>query len=372
MSALVVLLPARSFGGHERMLIEWLGRAKARHGLQVEVHGAGNEHLVRACEAAGLGAPRASYPRHGNPVGDFLVTWRLLGRVAPQLPVLFAPNVVQALPLQWLAAFLRRRRVVGYVPMAYPASLMGYRAGALRDWIARRIARRVDMWITISGEQQQLLLERWNAPPPVFVVPNSLTLADSGAGEAAAPAGGVLRVLYAGRFDPNQKGLDWLCARLRARRERWMGRLRFTFQGDGRFAEELLRLSHELGEEHVRVRGWGDVRAAMAEADVVLLPSRFEGVPLVALEATHYGLPVVATRGAGVGAFAAPACLFEFGDDEAMLAALLALREPSRRAAALAHARSRLRQSVCPTSFRREIERVTAALRRMSAAPFLR
>ena len=362
MAKLAVLLPTRVFGGHEKMLVEWLRSAVARHDLRVRIYGAGNEALARECEAAGLGRPALSHPSKPGPLRDFYFTWRLLGRIPRDVPILFAPGALQQSLLQWLAAFLRGRRVAGYVPMAYSSRHMRFRGGSMRDWIVGLVIRRVDLWITISKQQRDLLVAQWQVRPPVFVVPNRLALLEDDAPHARAVGDGPLRVLFAGRFDANQKGLDWLCDRLRARRERWRGRMRFTFKGEGAFQGELERLRADLGREQVEVQPWGEVGRAMGEADVLLLPSRYEGLPLVALEATHYGVPVVASRDAGVAEFVPPSSLFEFGDERAMWAALESLRDPARRTAALAHSRARLRQSLSAASFREEVDRVVAAL----------
>lgn len=348
------------------MLLEWLRNAVARHGLRVTIYGAGNEALARECERAGLGRPVASHPPQASALRDFFVTWRLLGRLPAEVPLLLAPGALQHSLLQWLAAFLRRRRVAGYVPMAYSSRRMRFRGGSLRDWIAGQVIRRVDFWITISKEQRDLLVGQWQVEPPVFVVPNRVTFASEEARRRHRAAGEPLRVLFAGRFDANQKGLDWLCDRLRARRGEWTGRMRFLFKGQGGFEGELLRLREELGAAHVEVSPWGELAGVMAEADVLLLPSRYEGLPLVALEATHYGLPVVASRDAGVSELVAPSCLFDFGDEAAMWAALDALRDPALRAAALAYSRRRRRQSLSGTSFREEVDRVVAALARLA------
>lgn len=363
-----VVLPIRLFGGHERMLLEWLGSAAAQHGLRVQIYCADNDCLLRACEAAGLGRPIISHPLRGNGIRDFFITWRLLARVPRDVPILFAPGALQEAALQWLAAFLRRRRVAGYVPMAYSARRMRYRGGSVRDWVVGHVVRRVDVWITVSKQQRDLLIQRWRVRRPVFVVPNRLALLEQDAPHARIRPGAPLRVLFAGRFDANQKGLDWLCDRLRARRHAWTGQLRFTFKGQGGFQAELMRLSRDLGPRHVDVSPWGDVGAAMTKADVLLLPSRFEGLPLVAVEATHYGLPVVASRDAGVSDLVPPSCLFDFGDDEAMLAALKALRDPAMRCAALWHARERVQQLLSAASFRQEVDRIVAALDRMGTA----
>lgn len=348
------------------MLVEWLRDAVARHGLRVAIYGAGNEALACECEAAGLGQPIASHPARAGPLRDFYVTWRLLGRLPAEVPVLLAPGAVQQSLLQWLAAFVCRRKVAGYVPMAYSSRHMRFRGGSLRDWIAGHLIRRVNVWITISKQQRDLLLEQWQVPPPVYVVPNRPARLGDEAGPVRAAADGPLRVLFAGRFDANQKGLDWLCGRLRARRNDWPGRMRFTFKGQGEFEAELMRLRRDVGGEHVEVSAWGEVADAMARADVLLLPSRYEGLPLVALEATHQGLPVVASTHAGVSHLLPPSCLFDFGDEEAMWAALDALRNPARRAAALAHSRRRVRQSLSPTSFGRAVDGVVAAFARMT------
>jgi glycosyltransferase involved in cell wall biosynthesis len=360
----VVLLPVREFGGHEKMLLEWLNEASARHGLRVRLYCADNPQLVRACEAAPFGCPHISHPIHGGSLRDFVTTWRLLGRIPRELPVLLAPGVLQAAPLQWLAAFLRRRRVAGYVPMVYSSRQMRFRGGSVRDWVVGHVIRRVDLWITISERQRELLIEQWRVKAPVFVLPNRLALLGQRTARKRAALDGPLKVLFAGRFDANQKGLDWLCERLRARRAEWSGVLHFTFKGQGRFQAELERLSAELGARHVEVAPWGDVGEAMAQADVLLLPSRFEGLPLIALEAIHYGVPVVASMEAGVCELVQGASLFDFGDEGAMWTALGALRDPAARASALAYSRRRVRQFLPPASVHRDLGRIVAAFAR--------
>ena len=75
----------------------------------------------------------------------------------------------------------------------------------------------------------------------------------------------------------------------------------FLWVGEGPLKEELKHEVRERGlESAVRFLGQReDVAALLAAADLVLLPSLFEGLPLIILEAMAAGRPVVATSTLG-------------------------------------------------------------------------
>jgi glycosyltransferase involved in cell wall biosynthesis len=75
----------------------------------------------------------------------------------------------------------------------------------------------------------------------------------------------------------------------------------FVLAGDGPLREELGALARRLGlEDSVLFLGQrSDVPDLLAAADAFVLPSLFEGLSLVVLEAMALGLPVVATRVCG-------------------------------------------------------------------------
>lgn len=72
--------------------------------------------------------------------------------------------------------------------------------------------------------------------------------------------------------------------------------------GEGPLREQLSRQIEALGlQEKVKLLGlWNDIPELLAAADVFVLPSRWEGLPMALLEAMMAGLPVVATRVEGV------------------------------------------------------------------------
>lgn len=83
---------------------------------------------------------------------------------------------------------------------------------------------------------------------------------------------------------------------------RHVPRARFVWVGDGPL-EGLLRDAIEAAQlinVVTLIPAYDDVAALLNAADVVVLPSRFEGLPLVALEAMAVGRAVVATAAVGL------------------------------------------------------------------------
>lgn len=107
-------------------------------------------------------------------------------------------------------------------------------------------------------------------------------------------------LLYIGRLDVFQKGLD-LLMQAAARLAQSGPRFRLLVAGRGREGAELERLVQELGlGNHVELLGAvSDEKRLelLAGAMAVVMPSRFEGFGLVAVEAMAAGVPVIASDG---------------------------------------------------------------------------
>lgn len=77
--------------------------------------------------------------------------------------------------------------------------------------------------------------------------------------------------------------------------------------GDGPLRRPLQRACEQLGlDKHVRWMGERNGQRSMPAFDVMALPSRYEGLPQVLLEALHAGLPIVATEEASAGLIVEP------------------------------------------------------------------
>lgn len=170
--------------------------------------------------------------------------------------------------------------------------------------------RCVQAFIAVSEANRKAQIRNMGLPPQrVTTIHNGIPI-DPSAPERAA-AGVRLKTLLGlppqsrivgavGRIEP-QKGLHWLI-------DAAPGVLRlapdahFVFIGEGSLVGPLSEQA-ERGGANGRVRWMGfrtDARDLIAGMDVLAMPSRFEGLPIVLLEAMAAATPVVATSVDGI------------------------------------------------------------------------
>lgn len=112
------------------------------------------------------------------------------------------------------------------------------------------------------------------------------------------------RILFIGRYEPYQKGLDVLVEAIKAAGDalRESGVV-IILHGSDKLgsAEELRTWIMQAGiDDIVQMEGaaFGEVKhAALLDADCFIMTSRYEGLPMGLLEALSYGLPCVVTPG---------------------------------------------------------------------------
>ena len=167
------------------------------------------------------------------------------------------------------------------------------------------LGRRTDRMIAVSEEEGRAVRSAGICDPGIVrVVPNGIDIApygdvspvpraDLGVPESA-PLAAVVGLVY------RAKGQDLA---LEALGQPGCEDLHLILAGEGEEREAYQAHARRLGvADRAHFLGWrDDVPALLATADFLLLPSRWEGLPYIVLEALASGLPVVASRVDGVG-----------------------------------------------------------------------
>ena len=145
---------------------------------------------------------------------------------------------------------------------------------------------------------------------------------------APLPHGGP-HLVAIGRL-AEQKGFPLLIEAI-ALAARTLPDLHLTLVGDGPLRAELQARTATLGlQKHITFAGWQDeagVRAALAAATCLILPSFAEGLPMVVMEAMAAGRPIIATAIAGVPELVTPdvGWMVPAGDAQALATAIATL-----------------------------------------------
>ncbi|MGC6486307.1 MAG: glycosyltransferase family 4 protein, partial [Planctomycetota bacterium] len=109
--------------------------------------------------------------------------------------------------------------------------------------------------------------------------------------------------------------------------------LRILLIGDGDTRPEIEAILDREGlRDRVVLHGWAsgdEVRAAIAAARALILPSFAEGLPMVIMEAMALGRPVISTRIAGIPELLDSSCgwIVDAGDVDALTASIAACLE---------------------------------------------
>lgn len=208
-----------------------------------------------------------------------------------------------------------------------------------RHWADRLTQGRVDRYVCVSEGVAKFTKEHGIDERKIVVIPNGVDLEQARSAKpvdlsrfGVEPSHAALA--YVGRLDREQKGLDHLMHALTIVRNQipLAEKLRVIVIGDGPFRAELEHMIDGCSlESVVKLAGWqGNVFDWLAACDGLVLPSFWEGMPNVALEAMALGKPVVAQSVEGVEDLVTPGVtgwLAPRGDLEAFAAALRAFIE---------------------------------------------
>lgn len=109
---------------------------------------------------------------------------------------------------------------------------------------------------------------------------------------------GFIHAAFCGRFD-RQKGVDVLVQRIRELRPELRKRFKIHFLGSGALEPEIRKLSESCPEVKLHPPST-NLSSILHAFGLLLMPSRFEGLPLVSIESSLSGTPVAASWAPGL------------------------------------------------------------------------
>jgi glycosyltransferase involved in cell wall biosynthesis len=167
--------------------------------------------------------------------------------------------------------------------------------------LERAAIRHASRVVVVSSDMRAAAIDRGVPFSKIVVIPNAcLVDADALGAPMAWSAEAAPRIGVIGRLSP-EKGVD-VALRAHATLLARQPDARLVVVGEGTERARLGRLADDLRISHaVEWAGYRDRPEEIYQTlSVVLLPSRSEGMPNVALEAMAYGVPVVAAAVGGV------------------------------------------------------------------------
>lgn len=224
----------------------------------------------------------------------------VFARVLTETVACFRPDIIHS-HHNWLLSSLTRRLFpnIPVVTTCHGTDLRQFQnCPHLREKVLSG-CRHLDAAMVLTKDQKEYIVSNYRLPPEkLFVI---------GAGyddllftTGSKPSPRPVQLVYAGKL-LNAKGLPWLLKALKTiTAPEW--RIHIVGGGSGKEKEECMRLAQDLGKRVVVHGQIPQARLATLfhHAHIFVLPSLFEGLPLVVMEALASGCRVVATDLPGV------------------------------------------------------------------------
>lgn len=161
--------------------------------------------------------------------------------------------------------------------------------------IEKRLYRHYPAIAAVSEDIQRILLDHEVAQDRISLIRNGIALSDYSMCTRVRRPGEPIRVLNVARLSEQKAQCDLVAAA--SLMDPSIGCVQVDIVGDGELRAVLERQIERAGvTDRVRLLGFRqDVRSVLAEADIFVLPSLDEGMPMSLLEAVASKVPAIVT-----------------------------------------------------------------------------
>jgi len=310
MRILVINYEFPPLGGGAGNVAAYIARHVASQGVEVAILTSHFKGLPRQEVIDGYQVHRVPVLRHhvykcsiyemfSFVANSIIPSWRLARQFRPDLV-----HIHSGFPTGPLGYWLKITQGIPYIMTLHGGEVPGFlpeEVGTLQDILApatRVVWSAASSVIAVSEGLRDLSLK---AIPKVDikVIPNGVDCQYFTPAERCREPDGPTRLLFVGRV-VRQKGLSYLLHALAHLKSQGVVHWRLRIVGDGPMRAPLEAQAAECGiADWVTFTGWlpfETIPDEMRGADLFVLPSIVEGMPLVLLQAMACGLPVLATE----------------------------------------------------------------------------
>ena len=257
----------------------------------------------------------------------------LMDAVQPDVVIVNLPTIERGQAVVDAANICRLRPPVwGYLHLSQRPSMIGSKLGHARDFMAAKLIRRFDRLLTVSEDGARELVHRYGTDSPHVVQPPTGTLVPLPAGadrsrlRTAQGLPNTFLLGMVGRITIHHKGHDVALRVMRKLLEQGHA-VHLVVIGDGPDRQKVRTMADRLGiASAVTFLGWrDDIDRLMPLLDAVLMPSRYEGLPQVAVQAVTAHVPVLGYAVGGLAELLPSPFAVAYGAEDKLVAGIVSL-----------------------------------------------
>ena len=223
--------------------------------------------------------------------------WKLFKLFREEQPdIIHAHHVTQLVRIYWPARLAGVKKII----LTEHASYSFFVKKKLYI-LAKIFAKRADRVTTVYKGLEELFIKEFNVnPKKVITIPNGVDV-NKYQSKVTHVAGEILKIACVGRLVEAKDHTNLIHA-VRNVVDSGITNIHVNIIGDGPLRDQIISLIEENNlNKYISMLGnRTDIAKLLNMQDILILPSKREGFPMVILEAMSCGLPCIATRVGGV------------------------------------------------------------------------